>query len=86
MVRIDPKNKCFMAIFWIVIVGVIGFFIASIFIKFSSNDEEGTDSVVEIKFRSSRAVVKLKSYVPDNDDVDDDNKQERYLLEVYNGE
>lgn len=80
MVRIDPLNKCFMAIFWIVILATIGFFIGSIFMK--SSNEEDSDSVVEIKFANSNRVVKLRSKVSDDDE---DGDGERYMLELYNG-
>lgn len=84
MVRIDPLNKCFMIVFWLVILSVIGFFIASIFMKTSDEGSEVSDSVVKIKFASSNAEVKLKSYVSNDDGHADET--ERYVLELYSGE
>lgn len=86
MVRIDPTNKCFMAIFWIVMFGSLGFLIATIFIK-SSNEgsNDSSDSVMEIKFSRSKTLVKLRSNVSDDYDDADDKERKRYVLEIYNG-
>lgn len=68
--RIDPGNKCFIAIFAVVVLGVIGFFIASIFI-----DVSGDKELKRIDFERSKFWVKVKQQKSDK----------RYVVEVYNG-
>jgi hypothetical protein len=68
--RIDPGNKCFLAVFATVILGVIGFLIASIFIDFSGDVE-----VKKIEFERSKFWINIKKLKEDK----------QYVLEVYNG-
>lgn len=67
---IDPGNKCFVGIFSVLILGVIGFFISSIFIDASKDLE-----VQKIEFGQSKFWISVKRLKADK----------RYVLEVYNG-
>lgn len=69
--RIDPGNKCFIGIFAIVVLGVIGFLIASIFINAVSGDVE----LKKIEFGRSNFSISVKQLKSDK----------RYVLEVYDG-
>ncbi|XP_070507787.1 myogenesis-regulating glycosidase-like [Chironomus tepperi] len=67
--QIDPASKGFLTVFITVIVGTIAFFIASIFLDFSS------DLVVqEIKFENSAFHVDIKRFKSDK----------RYVIQVFN--
>lgn len=68
--RIDPGNKIFIAIFSVIVVGVIGFLIASIFIDFGGDVE-----VKKIEFQRSNfsiVVTQLK-------------KDKKYVVQLFNG-
>lgn len=69
--RIDPGNKCFIAVCSVVAIGVIGFFIASIFIKVGGDTEIKT-----FEFKNSNFTVSVKQFKDDK----------RYAAQVYNGE
>jgi mannitol-specific phosphotransferase system IIBC component len=82
-VRIDPKNKIFLTIFAIIIIGTIGFFIASIFIK--NDDDDQNDTILKIKFQKrSKFSISLKEE-EGKASKSDDNNGTRYVIEVYNG-
>lgn len=68
--RIDPGNKWFIAIFSILVLGCIGFFIASIFLDFSGDVE-----VKKFEFENSKFRIKLRQLKSDK----------RCVIEVYNG-
>jgi hypothetical protein len=68
--KFDPANKCFVTSFTLVIVAVIGFLIASIFIDFSSDVE-----VQKIGFERSKFEIIVKRLKEDKS----------YVLEVFNG-
>lgn len=68
--KIDPGGKIFVTVFTIVLVGVIGFFIASIFISGSDDLDVKTIYFSRSKFHFS--IKKLKS-------------DKQYVVEVYNG-
>lgn len=69
--RIDPGNKIFITIFTIVILGVIGFFIATIFIDVSKDVELKT-----MKFQHSNFKIEVKQL----------KKDKSFVAQVYNGE
>lgn len=68
--KFDPANKCFVGVFAVVILGVIGFLIASIFIDISGDVE-----VKKISFERSNFWISVKQLKEDK----------QYVLEVYNG-
>lgn len=68
--KIDPGNKCFIAIFAIVVLCVIGFFVASIFIDISGDLE-----LKKIEFERSKFWINVKQQKSDK----------RYVVEVHNG-
>lgn len=68
--RIDPGNKCFIAVFAVFAIGVIGFFIASIFLKVGGDIEIKT-----FEFKNSNFTVSVKQFKDDK----------RYAAQVYNG-
>jgi hypothetical protein len=68
--RIDPGNKCFIAAFSLVVFGVLGFLIASIFIDFTGDIE-----LKRIEFERSNFWINVKQQKSDKN----------YVLEVYNG-
>lgn len=68
--RIDPGNKWFITFFCVVIVGVVGFFFASIFIDFAGDVE-----IKKIEFGKSKFWINVKQLKSDK----------RCVLEVYNG-
>lgn len=67
---IDPGSKWFITLFSVVVLGTIGFLIASIFLNFDGDDELKT-----IKFGRSNFSIKINQQKSDK----------RYVLEVYNG-
>lgn len=69
--RIDPGNKFFITIFSVVVLGVIGFLIASIFINFGDDVEVQT-----IKFGKSNFAIKVIQLKSD---------KKSYVAQVYNG-
>lgn len=70
MMRIDPGNKCFIIVFTLVVVAVIGFLIASIFI-----DVSGDVDMDKIEFGKSKFWINVKQQKSDK----------RYVVEVFNG-
>lgn len=68
--RIDPGNKCFIAVFATVTIGVIGFFIASIFLKIGDDIE-----ITTFEFKNSSFTVSVKQFKDDK----------RYAAQVFNG-
>ena len=62
--KFDPGNRCFIAAFTVVVLGVIGFLIASIFIDFGGDNE-----LKKMEFSKSKFSITLwhlkddKSYV-----------------------
>lgn len=68
--RIDPGNKCFIALFSVLVLGCIGFFIASIFLDFS-----GDVQLKKIEFKNSKFWISLKQLKGDKG----------CAVEVYNG-
>jgi hypothetical protein len=67
---IDPANKAFLAVFFIVIFGTVGFFIASIFLDFS-----GDEDVQTVDFENSDFHVNIKRLKSDG----------RYVVQVFGG-
>lgn len=67
--RIDPGSKWFVTLFAVVVLGVIGFLIASIFIKFDDNDD-----LVRFDFKQSKFSISVRQ-----------QKDKSYVVEVYNG-
>lgn len=68
--RIDPGNKCFIIVFALVVLAVIGFLIASIFI-----DVSGDVELTKIEFAKSKFWINVKQQKSDK----------RYVVEVFNG-
>lgn len=68
--KIDPGNKIFISIFTVIVLGVIGFLIASIFI--SSDSDETIKTIAFSRSKFSATIKRLK-----------DDKQ--YVIGVYNG-
>lgn len=68
--RIDPGNKCFIAVFAVFAIGVIGFFIASIFITVGTEIEIKT-----FEFKNSNFTVSVTQFKDDK----------RYAAQVFNG-
>lgn len=73
--RINSTNPVFVAIFVIVVVGTIGFFIASIFIKPSEEESNDENLIQRISFHRSAFAIDIRRQENDT----------RYLLQVYNG-
>lgn len=69
--KIDPGNKIFVAVLSIVMLGVVGFLIASIFINVSDDVEIKTIHFSRSKFSAN--IKQLKS-------------DKRYVVEIYIGE
>lgn len=68
---IDPGNKCFIAVFAAVMLGTIGFFIASIFI------DVGSDLVLQnIQFERSKFSMSITQLKADKS----------FAVQVFNGE
>lgn len=68
--KFDPGNKYFVTFLSVLVVGVVGFLISSIFIDFSSDVE-----VKKIEFERSDFKIIVKRLKEDKS----------YVLEVYNG-
>jgi hypothetical protein len=69
--KFDPGNKYFIATFAVIVLGVIGFLIASIFI-----DVSGDVVLKKIGFKRSSFLVKVAQLKSDKS----------YVVQVYNGE
>jgi hypothetical protein len=72
--KFDPGNKYFIATFAVIVLGVIGFLIASIFINVSSDDENG-NVLKKIKFERSKFSMNIAQ-------LDSDKS---YVVQVFNG-
>lgn len=68
--RIDPGNKLFIVVFAVIVLGVIGFFIATIFIDVSKDVELKT-----IEFGQSKFRVEIKQLKSDKS----------FIAQVFNG-
>lgn len=68
---VDPGGKGFIALFLIVILGTIGFFITTIFVDF-----RGDVDLQTIKFENSNFHIDIKKLKSDKS----------YVIQVFNGE
>ena len=68
---IDPASKCFITLFFVVILGTIGFFISAIFVDF-----RGESNIQEIKFDKSNFLIGIKQLKHDKS----------YVIQVFRGE
>lgn len=73
--RIDPMNKCFLAVFIVVIVGVIGFFVSTIFLDIGVKSEDNSNVIQKIEFKNSKLFINIQKPYGDKN----------YLVQVFNG-
>ena len=72
--RIDPMNKCFLTVFIVVVVGAIGFFVATIFLDLGGKSDD-SNVIQKIEFRNSKLFINIQKPYGDKN----------YHVEVFNG-
>ena len=73
--RIDPMNKCFLAVFIVVVVGVTGFFISTIFLDIFGSNSDDSNVIQKIVFKNSNLFINIQKPFGDKS----------YHVEVFNG-
>lgn len=72
--RIDPMNKCFLTVFIVVVVGVIAFFVTTIFIDIGDKSVD-SNVIQKIEFKNSKLFINIQKPYGDKN----------YHVEVFNG-
>ncbi|KAG5672943.1 hypothetical protein PVAND_003030 [Polypedilum vanderplanki] len=76
---IDPANKLFLSAFFVIILGTIGFFIASIFLDF-----KGDEDIQTVNFKNSDFHVNIKRLKSDKSYVLQVHR-DKWLQDIYIG-
>lgn len=67
-------NKCFLAVFIVVVVGVIGFFVTTIFLD-TGDKSDDSNVIQKIVFKNSKLFINIQKPYGDKN----------YHVEVFNG-
>jgi hypothetical protein len=73
--RINATNPVFVAVFAIIVIGTVGFLIASIFIKPGEKSSDDKELIQRISFQRSDFAIDIRRQQNDT----------QYMLQVFNG-